>query len=74
MGIELRWLASAETSTRLPRLQFKQCGEGFTWVDVPLVVDQPQTPELICHRCKVDRFKNPCPDNSLNCSTRGEAQ
>ena len=28
---------------------------------------------LICPRCKVDRFKAPCPDNSMNCPMRGEA-
>lgn len=28
---------------------------------------------LICPRCKVDRFKDPCPDNSANCPMNGEA-
>lgn len=74
MGIELRWLVPAETTTQPPKLQFRHCGDGFSWVDVPVVVDRPKIPELICPRCKVDRFKEPCPDNSMHCPIRGDSQ
>ena len=28
-------------------------------------------PTLICPRCGVDRFKNPCPTPGLNCPMKG---
>lgn len=34
--------------------------------------DAPEN-ALICPRCKVDRLKQTCPDNSMNCPIRGEA-
>ena len=44
----------------------------------PMIVTTAQAEAMglgfICPRCKVDRLKDPCPDNSLNCPMQAEAQ
>lgn len=50
MAVELRWAMPASTTTKAPRLQFRQCGEWpaawSEWADVPYAVvkDEPPKP------------------------------